>query len=174
MPRTRRTHRLSAKGDPAKFRSAGDYLYHVTTADRLDRIAREGLVPGLPSRWEGEVAQWSAGKVFFTMDLYVAGCFMTEEMERQFRRGDPIALPVLLRARKKALRGAKEDMLWFSVYLERAVPPEKLEVWIPWAAAWAPLQEAYGQFEGAILGRPSTPEEFERLRMRFFETQPRR
>lgn len=160
---------LGKQGDPAKFKSGGEHLYHVTTADRLPAIAESGLVPGLPSRWEGEYAQWSAGKVFFTMDLWVAGRFVAEELDRDFHRGGEIQVPVLLRIHKKHLRGAREDMLWFNVYVERTISPDKLEAWVPWKQEWIPLADAVQGFKGLSFGRVTDSVEFEKLKQDFFE-----
>lgn len=165
---------LGAKGGPAKFTPDLEYLYHATTADRLPEIVERGLIPGLPSRWTGEFAEWSSGKLFFTMDLYISGQFVSNEMEREFERGEPIQFPVVLRASRKTLRGAREDMLWFNVYVKRRIAPEDLEIWLPWELEWAPLLEAYGQFEGKILGTPRTKEEFDRLHQEYFSSYPRR
>jgi len=162
---------LGGKGDPAKLKTS-EYLYHVTTADRLPAIADKGLVRFLPSRWDGEFADWSAGKIFFTMDLYIAGRFMVDELEREFSRGETLQLPVLLRVHRKAIRDAREDMLWFNVYVTRTVPPEHLAVWVPERKTWVPLLEAYRDFEGKILGQPRSREEFDQLRREFFQSQP--
>lgn len=162
---------MGAKGDPAKLKTS-EYLYHVTTADRLPAIAEKGLVRFLPSRWDGEFADWSAGKIFFTMDLYIAGRFMVDELEREFSREETLQLPVLLRVHRKAIRDAREDMLWFNVYVTRTVPPEHLAVWVSERKTWVPLLEAYREFEGKILGQPRTKEEFDRLRGEFFRSQP--
>lgn len=162
---------LAGKGDPAKLKTS-EYLYHVTTADRMPAIAEKGLVRFLPSRWDGEFADWSSGKIFFTMDLYIAGRFMVDQIEREFQRGEAVQLPVLLRVHRKAIRDAREDMLWFNVYVTRTVPPEHLAVWVPEKKVWAPLLEAYKEFEGKILGQPRTKEELDQLRQEFFRSQP--
>ena len=108
------------------------------------------------------------------MDLYISGQFVGNEMEREFERGEPIQFPVVLRASRKTLRGAREDMLWFNVYVKRRIAPEDLEIWLPWELEWAPLLEAYGQFEGKILGTPRTKEEFDQLHQEYFSSYPRR
>lgn len=160
---------LGKKGDPARYPSDAVYLYHVTTADRLVGISELGLRPGLPSRWEGEYALWSAGKVFFTLDLWVAGQFIDEEMERDFYRSREIQMPVLLRVQRRKLKHAREDMLWFNVYVERPVNPDVLEVWVPWEDRWVSMADAVEEFRGFAFRRVDDRAEFEKVKRDFFE-----
>src|SRR5262245_28468701 len=149
-----------------KARLEEPYYFHATTANRLPSIAEFGLLPGLPSRWAGKLSRWSAGKVFFTADRWAVGMFIKDEMKRNAKRGEEIQVPALLRVPRTAIRDAREDMLWFNVFVERPVGPEDREVWVPWAKAWIPIVDAASEFKDLSFGRVKN---LEKLMHQYFE-----
>lgn len=118
------------------------YLYHSTFSDRIWNIARLGLLPSEHPRWSGKLGKWSIGKIFFSRHVSTVAFYAANHFARELFRNGESPDPILLRVDSKNLKDAERDTFsaddWF---IERAVTPDQIEVWIPWDKKWAPLKE---------------------------------
>lgn len=112
-------------------RTEPGFLYHGTSAARVERIRDEGLLQNAPSIWaKGEVALHVQDRVFFC-DTVGKGLWYARMMSQE--------RPGLLRLRAEHLPDARPDMKdsGGSFFVERPVPPQLLEAWS--AEGWEPL-----------------------------------
>ena len=126
------------------------WLYHVTTADRLESIAEEGLGGGRPTR-SGWAAGYSAGDTFFTEAAGVDTWFrdVGEHVEQEHEPEDHASrAPVLLRVAVDQLdpqliehdaEGTRDATHQASRYRGQ-VPPEAIEAWT--GGEWVPIGDA--------------------------------
>jgi len=118
------------------------YLYHSTFADRIWNISRLGLLPSENPRWSGKLGKWSIGKIFFSGHVSAAAFYAAVHFSRQLLEHGESPDPVLLRVASKNLKDAERDTFsaddWF---VEHAISPDEIEVWIPWSKTWAPIKE---------------------------------
>lgn len=110
--------------------------YHATTSDRVENIARNGLVPSEEPRWGGGLGDYSLGKIFLaekpTKALFYAGIIFREMLETY----GLAYLPILLRvALPEPL--SKDPFDPDSAITETIIPPQYIETW--WHE-WMPIE----------------------------------
>jgi hypothetical protein len=118
------------------------HLYHSTFADRIWNIARLGLLPSENPRWSGKLGKWSVGKIFFSGHVSAAAFYAAVHFSKKLLDQGESPDPILLRVDSKNLRDVERDTFsaddWF---IEHSIPPDQIEVWIPWSRRWAPIKE---------------------------------
>lgn len=132
------------------------WLYHSTFANNVAVISSRGLVPSRKSHYEDEWEKWSLGKVFFTESCAAAGFYAKGVFRKILGERRHAPDPVLLRIRREDLPDAVKDhvVLWkgdtpqYDLYVKRTVPPEALEIWMPWFGEWMPVSLAAERFSG--------------------------
>lgn len=121
------------------------WLLHSTTADRVGGIAFHGLVPSSKPRWSGKLGRFSKGKVFFGPKVALLKNYAVLAIK---------SMPVMLRVHSSALPDAIKEPRRLQgsegdVYVERVVPPQDIEVWLPLERAWVPVELA-NEFFGPV------------------------
>lgn len=140
---------------------AQDYLYHVTSADRLGGIQERGLSPGQGRLVADDVDTHGANKVFLTERGGVGTWHNTVEnsaWSRADRQGKNYAAegqaPVTLRVKRGALQNPEIDAggsrdAGSPAWMVEHVDPRALEYWD--GKAWRPLSDRAG-FDPRIVG----------------------
>lgn len=137
------------------------HLYHSTFADRIWNISRLGLLPSETPRWSGKLGKWSKGKVFFSDNVLSTAFYTAVHFSKNLAEHGRSPDPILLRVDSKNLKDAEQDTFqasdWF---VERAIPPDQIEVWLPWSREWAPIREAERQVSRmeTVQGEPGNLE----------------
>lgn len=130
------------RGSRGEHGAPPGHLYHSTFADRAWNISRLGLLPSQNPRWSGKLGKWSKGKIFFSDNVLSTAIYSAVHFSKNLteRRWSPD--PILLRVDSENLKDAEQDTFqssdWF---IERPVPPDQIEVWLPWSKEWAPILE---------------------------------
>jgi len=115
------------------------YLYHCTSADRVPAIQKGGLKPSEDPHWGGDLGERSYGKVFFATSpdgAYYYGEIVFRENLESYGMAFP---PILLRIKTQDLKDAVKSQDSDELYVQRDVPPQKIEVF--WHG-WKPVQGA--------------------------------
>jgi broad specificity phosphatase PhoE len=142
------------------------YLYHCTPADRIPGIQREGLRPSEDTNWGGDLGTGSLGKVFFSSTLKDAWYFGEIIFRHDLETWGtiPAYQPVILRVGAPSLRDARNGGDANEFFVERAVPPEHIEVfwhgWRPMASAgpgWEDMAYTFDEGKGVIMDWEGTP-----------------
>ena len=147
------------RGPKSQRKPPEGYLYHSTFADRIWNIARFGLLPSEHPRWSGKLGEWSIGKIFFSGHVSAAAFYAANHFSKLLFEQGQSPDPVLLRVDSKNLKDAERDTAsWDDWFIERSVPPEDIEVWLPWSKRWAPLKEVSRQVSNmeTVRGEPGT------------------
>lgn len=121
--------------DNPRRRASSKRYYHTTFARYLDSIARDGLEPGHASNFSGGYSGHSSGKVF--LGDWRSVSFWIEKLwnAAEARADDPVVeglIPVVLRVDLSSSHETRPDEaepFGESVYVERAIPAERIQVW---------------------------------------------
>lgn len=122
----------------------GDYVYHSAFAEDVPSIAAEGLLPGQPGHWGGDLGASSYGKLFFADSVEDALYYGLIVFREKLINFDYCSLPVVMRVKPSSIpeltrsreSGSKES--WTKS--KTGVPPEEIE--ILWHGTWRPVKSS--------------------------------
>ena len=120
--------------------SQAEWLYHITTAERVPSISKVGLIPSMDPRWGGELGRTSLGKTFFGTTPDTAIYYGKLIFKLQLECFDLAHIPVLLRLPRSSISELKIDETDIdSLYTEKYVRSDKIEGF--WQDKWLSLKE---------------------------------